>query len=152
MNPQDHIKKILKEETNLKKIIHKLIKNAGINVAIDVAGGFYELCEIMEIETPIDLLNLYNDLEVVESNQKPGIFLFRNKIGDNYFIYEKTSDYVGVYLQNLPKVLFDHFGLTMPQTRRLFNKWLKESLNIKPNSSSGFDIRFPHMEWVKTLT
>jgi hypothetical protein len=61
MNLQKNIRKVLKEETNLKKIIHKLIKNAGINVAIDVAGGFYELCEIMEIETPIDLLNLYND-------------------------------------------------------------------------------------------
>ena len=152
MNLQEHIRKVLKEETNIKTIIHKFIKDGNLSVAIDVVGGFDKLCEIMGIKKPIDLLNLYNDLEVVESNQKPGIFLFRNKIGDNYFIYERTSDYVGVYLQNLPKVLFDHFGLTMPQTRRLFHKWLKESLNIKPNSSSGFDIRFPHMEWVKTLT
>ncbi len=152
MNLQKQIRKILKEETNLKKIIHKLIKDSGFNVAIDVVGGFYELCEIMEIETPMDLLNLCNDLEMVESNKRPGVFLFRYKIGDNYFIYERGSDYVGVYLQNLPNVLFNHFGLTAAQMRRLFHKWFRESLNLKPNSSSGFDIRFPHMEWVKSLT
>ena len=152
MNLQDHIKKVLNEETNLKNITGKLIKNVGFNVAIDVVGGFDKLCEIMEIETPMDLLNLCDDLEMVESIERPGTFLFRNKIGDNYFIYERRSDYVGVYLHNLPKVLVKHFGLTVVQMRKLLNKWFRESLNITPNSSSGFDIRFPHMEWVKTLT
>jgi hypothetical protein len=152
MNLQEHIRRVLKEETNIKTIIHKFIKDGNLSVAIDVVGGFDKLCEIMGIKKPMDLLNLYNDLEVAKSNEDPDLFLFRNKIGDNYFIYERRSDYIGLYMGYIPQMLVDHFGLTVPQIRQLINKWLRESLNLKPNSSSGFDIRFPHMEWVKTLT
>jgi hypothetical protein len=118
MNPQDHIRKVLNEETNLKNITGKLIKNVGFNVAIDVVGGFDKLCEIMEIETPMDLLNLCDDLEMVESIERPGTFLFRNKIGDNYFIYERR----------------------IKEAKVLFNQLIDQPFNFNTNDSIYFDV------------
>jgi len=50
MNPQEHIKKVLKEETSLQKNLMGLFKDRGIKVATAAVGGFDNFSKILNLD------------------------------------------------------------------------------------------------------
>ena len=78
MNLQESIRRILKEEST-KQILIDEIKYFGIESAERLVGDIDNLLSVLNIETPIDFLYLFNDLDVVKSEDRPEIMLFRYK-------------------------------------------------------------------------
>jgi len=50
MNPQEHIRKVLKEETSLQKNLMGLFKDRGIKVATAAVGGFNNFSKILNLD------------------------------------------------------------------------------------------------------
>jgi hypothetical protein len=50
MNPQEHIRKVLKEETSLQKNLMGLFKDRGIKVATTAVGGFNNFSKILNLD------------------------------------------------------------------------------------------------------
>ena len=74
------------QQDDLKDILKDVIKYDGITRASKVVNGLDNLFKIFNIRTPIDFLNLFNDLERVESKENPDFTLFRYKPGYNIMI------------------------------------------------------------------
>ena len=80
MNLKESIRHILKEET-LKNILIDMVKNEGIKSVENYVGGFQNLKDLIDVHTSEEFLNLFSDLERVESEENPDIFLYRYKKG-----------------------------------------------------------------------
>jgi hypothetical protein len=83
------------------------------------------------IETPMDFLNIFNDLDVVQSKQEPNWILFRYEKGNNMMIYDrKRKDFS---LSNLViwSFLKYGFGLNYSETQEVTKEWLDEVHNLR---------------------
>lgn len=58
--------KVLITENKLEKVL----KQTGVGKTIKLLGGWENFCEILNIETPMDFLHLFDDLEQVKSEKK----------------------------------------------------------------------------------
>jgi len=66
MNLQEHIRKVLKEETSIQKKLMGLFKNQGIKAAITAVGGFNNFSKILNLDL--------NDIETQEMLVKNFIY------------------------------------------------------------------------------
>ena len=82
--------KIIITENKFKDTIKLSLNEFGTESTIDNVGGWDNFCNVMNIEGPIDFLHLFDDLDVVQSDKKENITLFRYKKGDNS-IFESTK-------------------------------------------------------------
>lgn len=83
MNLQEHIRKVLKEETSLQKRLMDLFKNQGIEAAISAVGGFDNFSKILNL----DLDNIDTQEMLVKN------FIYHTKVPDIdvLFIEIRTS-------------------------------------------------------------
>jgi hypothetical protein len=125
------IKKILKEETNLKTKIHKFIKNVGIIDTMKIAGGKDRFMKKMDINTPMDYLHLFDDLEVVQSEEKKDWTLFRYKPKHNLMIYNRKTEHVYINYDEIWSVLQFDFDINYTEIQRLTKEWLSEVYNLR---------------------
>ncbi len=76
--------------------IHNFLKKRGLKNTIINLRGVSNFIKSFNIETPNDILDLFTDLEIVQSEERSNYTLFRLKEGDNYFIYDRKNKYVFV--------------------------------------------------------
>ena len=143
---KDIIKKILKEE-NLKQSLKQQVKDFGIQGAAKLVGGVDELFSIMNFESPMEFLNQFNDLNVVQSEKKPDWILFRYNPKENIIVYDRKTEYVYISNEEIWLLLQTHFGLTYPETRQLTKRWLSEVYNL--NGVTTFWVSNP--EWIRSV-
>ena len=124
------IKKILKEE-NLKHNLKQQIKDYGLKDAAELVGGVDELFLIMNIESPMDFLHLFDDMEVVRSERYPDWTLFRYKPKENLMVYDKKNKTVYISYYEIWLVLQTHFALNYTEIQRFTKKWLDEVYNLR---------------------
>ena len=124
------IKKILKEEVSGKSKLEKMIKSYGLEIAGKAVGGIDNLLRILNINTPMDFLHLFDDLDVLQSEEKPDWTLFRYKPKQNLMIYNRKNKdvYIGYY--EIWSVLENHFGLNNTEIQVLTEMWLGEVYNL----------------------
>ena len=123
------IRKILKEET-LKQSLMDEIKEIGFNDTANLVGGIDNLFKILNINTPMDFLHLFDDLDVVQSEEESDWTLFRYKPKQNLMIYNRKNKdvYIGYY--EIWSVLENHFGLNNTEIQVLTEMWLGEVYNL----------------------
>jgi hypothetical protein len=119
------IRNILKEEST-KQILLDEIKYFGIESAERLVGDIDSLFGVLNIETPIDFLNLFNDLDVVKSNDRPEIMLFRYKKGKNLMAFDSKNNNVSVNFFEIWSILYDQFQLTEDEIKKVIEEWLYE--------------------------
>jgi hypothetical protein len=119
--------KILITENKVKNVL----KQTGVGKTIKLLGGWDNFCEVLNIETPMDFLHLFDDLEQVKSEKKENWTLFRYKKGENLMIYDRKNEIV--YINNYEIWLFieDKFGLSYYETQRITQDWLDEVYNLR---------------------
>ena len=85
------IRKILKEEKLSKQDVLKkqVLKHGWESVANMI--GFDNLYKIGFNNDPMEFLNLFNNLEVVQSGEKPDWTLYRFEKGNNMMIYNRKK-------------------------------------------------------------
>ena len=134
------IRKILKEET-LKQSLMDEIKEIGFNDTVEMVGGIDNLFKILNINTPMDFLHLFDDLDVVQSEEESDWTLFRYKPKQNLMIYNIKNNYVYIDYDDIWSVLEEHFGLKYSEIQELTEMWLGEVYNLGGITTSwDFDL------------
>ena len=122
------------QNENLEVILKQIIKSKGIEIAIISVNGLENLFQIMNINSPRDFLNLFNDLKVSDSEEIPAYTLFRYKPENNILIYWEEGMDVDINYK-IWEILEDNFGLEYGEVQKLTKKWVFDVYNLYPVST-----------------
>ena len=123
--------KLIKENISLKEKLRNLIKKVGFESTTRVVGSLDKTFEIFDIKEPMDFLNLFNDLESVQSEEYEHWTLYRYKKGHNIMIYDRINEVVYINYYEIWSVLENKFGLNYDETQELTQRWLDEVYNLR---------------------
>ena len=123
--------KLIKENISLKERLSGLIKSVGFESVTKIVGSLDKTFEIFDIKNPMDFLNLFNDLESVQSEEYEDYVLYRYKKGYNFMIYDRKNEFVYINYPRIWSVLEGKFGLDYSETQELTKVWLDEVYNLR---------------------
>ena len=123
-------------ESKFKENLKQEIKNFGIKDTAKLVSGFDNLMEILNIDSPMKFLHLFDDLEQVQSEMDPNLTLFRYKPKNNLIIYNIKDDYLYVNYFEIWEPLLD-VGLFNPDIKELIKEWLSSVYNIRGVTPRG---------------
>ena len=118
--------KIIITENKLEKVL----KQKGIKKTIQMIGGWDNFCKVFNIEGPMDFLHLFDDLEVVQSEEEENLTLFRYKKGNNLMVYDRKSKEVYISNKDIWSFLNVKFHLSFLEVKEVTKKWLDEVYNL----------------------
>ena len=123
--------KVIITENKFKDTVRLSLKELGTESTINNIGGWENFCTVLNIQSPMDFLHLFDDLDVVQSEEKENWTLFRYKKGENLMIYDRKNK--EVYINNVEIWLFlsNKFDLTYPVIQGVTKKWLGEVYNLR---------------------
>jgi hypothetical protein len=124
-------------EDKIKEKLKDLIKKVGFESVTKIVGSLDKTFEIFDIKEPTDFLNLFNDLESVQSEEYEHWVLYRYKKGHNFMIYDRKNEYVYINYDEIWSVLEDKFGLNYFEIQGLTKRWLDEVYNLRGVTPSG---------------
>ena len=119
--------KVLITENKLEKVL----KDKGTEKTIKLLGGWENFCNVFKIDSPMDFLHLFDDLEQVQSEEYENYTLFRYKKGNNYMIYDRKNEVVLINYDEIWSFLNDKFGLNYTEIQSLTEEWLDEVYNLR---------------------
>jgi hypothetical protein len=125
--------KLIKENVSNKarQILIDRIKSVGFIKTSEIVGGLDSLMKILNINSPMEFLHLFDDLDVVQSEENPVWTLFRYKPKHNLMIYERKYDYVFINYDKIWEVLEDVFNLEYSEIKELTQEWLSSVYNLR---------------------
>ena len=118
-------------KNNLKEKLKDLTKKVGFESVTKIVGSLDKTFEIFDIKEPMDFLNLFNDLESVQSEEESNWVLYRYKKGHNFMIYDRKTEVVYINYYEIWSVLEDKFGLKYSETQELTVRWLDDVYNLR---------------------
>jgi len=113
--------------------LEKVLKQSGVEKTVKILGGWKNFRKVFKIESPMDFLHLFDDLEEVQSTDIFKFRLYRYKSGTNIIAYNTTENRVGISDNEIYSVLDDDLlGLSpvVNYSKRIIQTWLKEVYNI----------------------
>jgi hypothetical protein len=123
------IKKILKEE-NLKQNLKQQIRHYGWKDAAELVGGVDNLLLIMDFESPMEFLHIFDGMGTFQSKEEEDWILFRYIKQDNLMIYIKKSGRAHIGYIEIWSFLKDVLKLTHTEIQEITKTWLLESYNL----------------------
>ena len=123
--------KIIITENKFKDTVRLSLKELGTESTINNVGGWKNFCKILNIESPMDFLHLFEDLEQVQSEEREEWTLFRYRKDENLMIYNRITEYVYINYDEIWKFLEDKIGLNNNEIQLLTKKWLDEVYNLR---------------------
>ena len=121
---------------------HNFLKKRGLKNTIIHLGGVSNFIKTFNIETPNDLLRLFTDLEIVQSEERSNYTLFRLKEGDNYFIYDRNHKYVFVNYY-IWMILEDYESYSRVQY--ITQKWIENVYGLSDIETIVMDAKYEKM-------
>ena len=140
--------KLIKENISLKEKLKELMKKVGFESMIRVVGSIDKTFEIFDIKEPMDFLNLFNDLDSVQSKEESNWVLYRYKKGHNIMVYDRKYMYISISYDDIWSVLEDTFGLNYTEIQELIRVWLGEDYNLK-RVSNVENFGKKRLDWVR---
>ena len=137
--------KIIITENKLEKVL----KQSGVKKTIELLGGWENFRKVFNIENPMDFLHLFDDMEVVQSEEKENLTLFRYKKGHNLMAYDRKNKEFYISYGEIWSFLEDKFDLTYPVIQAVTKKWLGEVYNLREITTS-FDFIRKKIGWVRS--
>ena len=122
--------KLIKEDT-LKQSLIDSIKESGVEDTVYMVGDFDIFCQLLKIETPLDFLHLFDDLEQVQSKEYKDLILFRYKPNHNFMVYDTKNKYVYINYDEIWSFLESNFGLNHREIQELTKEWLYEVYKLR---------------------
>jgi hypothetical protein len=122
--------KIIITENKLEKVL----KQSGTKKTIELLGGWDNFCKVFNIESPMDFLHLFDNLERVQSEEKKNWTLFRYKKGYNYIVYDRKNEEVYINNVEILMILLNmirQFDTTYTVIQEVTKKWLGEVYDLK---------------------
>jgi len=137
---QESIRRILREDS-LKNDLMGLINNVGVKKASKAVGGFKNLFRILNINSPMDYLHLFDDLKIVpisETEFRDGFFNESEVDCYGYspdeIIFIHFKDYGGegrISYEEIWGILREEFGLSHEETVELTMEWLNSVFDLQ---------------------
>jgi hypothetical protein len=124
------VKRVIKENAAKDSLID-MIKYDGWKSAAELVGGVKNLKNLTGIGTPMEFLNLFNDLDVVQSKQEPHLTLYRYEEGNNIMIYDRKNGDVYINNNKIWSFLKEGFGLNHSEIQEITEEWLSEVYNLR---------------------
>jgi hypothetical protein len=124
------VKRVIKE-SNSKNSLINLVREDGWQTASKFVGGIENLKRLLRIETPMDFLNIFTDLDVVQSEEEPDWTLFRYEKGNNMMVYDRKNDVVYINYYKIWTFLDKGFGLNNSEIKGVMKEWLSEVYNLR---------------------
>jgi hypothetical protein len=118
-------------ENQLSDELINIIKYDGWEDAIRYVGNINNLKKLINFGSPLEFLNLFNDLEVVQSVDDDDYILFRYEKGKNIIVYDQKNGtgYINYYI--IWSFLDSYFGLNYTEIQELTKEWLSETYNLR---------------------
>jgi len=157
MNLQENILRILREETedtSLRDTILQSIKSIGVESTSKAVGGFKNLCKILNINSPMDYLHLFDDLKIIplsetelswEFDDDPDVICYGYN-PDNIIFIHFTINYnhkseSRISYEEIWKILAEEFELTLKEIKELTKEWLNSVYDLQvTNTTSDSDL------------
>jgi hypothetical protein len=126
------VKRIIKEEKSSKQDVLKkhVLKNGWEDVAERI-GGFDNLYKHAFNNDYNEFLNLFNNLEVVQSEEQPNWTLYRFEKGKNVLLHNPGHEDVYVNYKFIWSFFQRGIGLNNGEIQKIMNKWLDEVYNLR---------------------
>jgi hypothetical protein len=118
-------------KNNLKEKLKDLIKKVGFESMVRVVGSLDKTFEIFDVKEPIDFLNLFNDLESVQSELNEVYVVYHYKKGHNFMIHNIENKYIYFNRDEIWLVLKNKFNLNKIEIQELTKIWLDEAYNLR---------------------
>ena len=125
------VKKVIKENSLRQDIIQQ-IKEDGWKSASEWVGGYENLKKLVGIKTPMDFLHLFDDLNVVQSEENPDWTLFKYEKRNKLMVYNRVSDIVYINYNKIWRGLeIVFFELNDFEIQELTQEWLYEVYDLR---------------------
>jgi hypothetical protein len=108
-----------------------MIKYDGWESAAELVGGDENLKRVLNFQTPMDYLNLFNDMDAIQSEEKPNWTLYRYEKGNNMMIHNRESGVVFMNYTNIWSFLKEGFELNNYEIKSPTEEWLSEVYNLR---------------------
>jgi hypothetical protein len=134
--------KIILTENQLKdNVIHLIKKEGWIDTSEMVGLSRKEFAEIFFNNNPMEFLNIYNDLDITQSEEKPNWTLFRYDKGYNIMAYDRKNGIVYINYNEIWSFLQDGFQLIYVEIQQLTQRWLDETYKLR-GIRTGYKVPF----------
>jgi hypothetical protein len=146
MNLQENIKRILREEsknTNLQDKVLYILKSEGVELVLKAVGGFKKFSRILNINSPMDYLHLFDDLKIIPLSQtefRDGFFNENDVDCYGYnpdkiiFIHFKSGE-GRISYEEIWEILREEFELSYEETRELTMEWLNSVFDLQVSNT-----------------
>ena len=125
------VKKVIKENSLRQDLIQQ-IKEDGWKSASELVGGYENLKKLVGFKTPMDFLHLFDDLNVINSEEKPNLTLFRYEIGNKLMVYNSVNNVVYINFNKIWRGLeIVFFELNDFEIQELTQEWLYEVYDLR---------------------
>lgn len=124
---------IITEQQNNKLTIDLInrIKSNGWDKTAKIVGGNENMVKILNINTPMDFLHLFDDMDVVRSKKRRNWTLFRYIPHKNLMVYDKEDGVVWFDNSEIWSDLAIIFGLKNSEIKQITKDWLEKVYNLR---------------------
>jgi hypothetical protein len=124
------VKKVIKENEAKDSLIN-MIKEDGWEETSELVGGSENLKKLVGIKTPMDFLHLFDDLNVVQSEETPDWTLFKYEKRTKLMVYNRLRNIVYINYYKFWRVLEYDFYLNDSEINELIQEWLDEVYDLR---------------------
>jgi hypothetical protein len=124
------VKTVIKENAAKDSLID-MIKEDGWEETSELVGGSENLEKLVGIKTPMDFLHLFDDLNVVQSEETPDWTLFKSEKRTKLMVYNRLRNIVYINYYKFWRVLEYGFYLNDSEINELIQEWLDEVYNLR---------------------
>jgi hypothetical protein len=124
------VKKVIKENEAKDSLID-MIKEDGWEETSELVGGSENLKKLVGIKTPMDFLHLFDDLNVVQSEETPDWTLFKYEKRTKLMVYNRLRNIVYINYYKFWRVLEYDFYLNDSEINELIQEWLDEVYDLR---------------------
>ena len=119
------------QNSKLQTKLKDLVKDYGWEAASKAIGGSNKLAKIAFNNNPMEFLHIFDDLDVVQSEENKNWSLFRYTPKYNVMIYNKENSGLYVSYDDIWSFLGGNFGLKYSEIQELIKEWLGEVYNLR---------------------
>jgi hypothetical protein len=129
------------QQESIKIDLQNMVKDLGWGLTSKVVNGSKKLAKLAFNNGPMEFLNLFNDLDVVQSKKNPDSTLFKDKNGNNLMVHNNSN--VNIDYNNIWSFLGEGFGLDFYETKKLTELWLYDAYNLEGTRTNYYDYSVP---------
>jgi hypothetical protein len=124
------VKTVIKENAAKDSLID-MIKEDGWEETTELVDGSENLKKLVGIKTPMDFLHLFDDLNVVQSEETPDWTLFKYEKSTKLMVYNRLRNIVHINYYKFWRVLEYDFYLNDSEINELILEWLNEVYDLR---------------------